>query len=148
MRAAQGTAAASPAGPEPGVVLICRCAFGGRLDVVGTENILLLSDAASVDDEPLYDGNVPRVGASSVVVPLELPLRTPTGEWRVRFRGSVAVGATREIWSGDLTFPSGRAVATDWSMEPGPTYDVHPGLYWVRVAAADGWLDVSMTRAE
>lgn len=111
-------------------------------------NILLVTDSASRDDEPLYDGHFPRVGASSVVLPIGFPLRTEDGEWRVRFHEAVAPRDAVEVWSGVLEFPSGRVLSTDWSMEPGPTHDVLPGPYQVRVGQGDDWVSISLSGVE
>ena len=111
-------------------------------------NILLVTDSESADDEPLYDGHLPRVGVSSVVLPIAFPLRGEDGEWRVRFHEAVAPSDSVEVWSGVLEFPSGRVLLTDWSMEPGPTHEVLPGPCQVRVGEGGGWFSIRLSGVE
>ena len=118
----------------------------GQTGHMSAENILFISDSASADDEPLYHGHLPRVGASSVVVPIRLPVRSDSGEWHIRFHEEGAPRDAAEVWSGVLEFPSGRVVSADWSMEPGPTHEVLPGSYQVRVGEVRGWISISLSR--
>lgn len=110
--------------------------------------ILFLTDADSAEDQPLCAGNTPRVGRSSLVLPVGFPLESDDGHVVVRFAQPLPGKAPTVVWSGVLEFPSGRALATNWSMRPWAEAEVALGTNLVDVLGPDpevGGLTIFLT---